>query len=271
MKLLDAPYTTPFKEVVDAKTLAKGLKKTRPKLRKAAARAIERMRAKKLDGVPDDADVEACFATMIRVRRATRVQCEALASIWARASGAFAVDVAVRTLFLDLETFEGARVVERPVTYLYHGYFVEMAGDPMHLEAMNGLRRVLAAIDDADYERAKATAAKHRKELDPAHRCMLSYAFATEHAWLEEDAAEAFAHSKLPRYATPLLATELDRKTAARLVAALPDEHYVVRYLATAADIHGAGVGGILAPLMAKKPPVKDDRRVLEAVLARRT
>jgi hypothetical protein len=153
---------------------------------------------------------------------------------------------------------------------MYSGRFVSMSGDPMYLEAMRGLRLVLAAIDDASYDEAKETAAAHRKKLDPAHKCMLSFAFATEHAWLEEDAAEAFAHPTLPRYATPLLATELDRKTAARLVAALPDEHYVVQYLATAADIHGAGVRGILAPLLGKKAPLKDDRRALEAVLARR-
>lgn len=257
--------------MIDAKALAKGLKKTAPKLRKAAALAVERVRTKKLDDVPEDALAEACFATMIKIRRASRLQCEALASIWARASGAFAVDVAVHTLFLELETFEGARVVEQPVTYLYTGYYVEMAGDPMYLEAMRGLRLVLAAIDDAAYDEAKKTAARHRKKLDPAHRCMFSFAFATEHEWLEEDAAEAFARPELPRYATPLLATELERKTAARLVAALPDEHYVVQYLATAADIHGAGVRGILAPLLAKKVPIKDDRRVLEAVLARRT
>ena len=269
-KLLDPPYTTPFKEVIDAKALAKGLKKTPPKLKKAATRAVERVRAKNFDDVPADALAEACFSTMIQLRRATRVQCEALASFWARASGAFAVDAAVRTLFLDLETFEGARVVERPITYLYPSRFVSMSGDPMHLEAMRGLRLVLAAIDGAAYGDAKAMAAKHRKTLDPAHRCMLSFAFATEHAWLEEDAAEALARPALPRYATPLLATELDRKTAARLVAALPDEHYVVQYLATAADIHGAGVRGILAPLLDKKVPIKDDRRVLEAVLDRR-
>jgi hypothetical protein len=173
-------------------------------------------------------------------------------------------------LSLELETFEGARVIEQPVTYLYHAYFVEMAGDAMELEAMNGLRLVLASLDDDAYEEAKATAAKHRKKLDPAHKCMLSYAFATEHEWLEEDAAEAFSHKELPRYATPLLATELAKKTAARLVAALPDEHYVVRYLATAADIHGAGARGILAPLLQKKVPIKDDRRALEAILARR-
>jgi len=231
---------------------------------------VERVRAKKLDDVPNDALAEACFATMIWLRRATRVQCEALASFWARASGAFAVDVAVHTLFLDLETFEGPKVVERPITYLYPSRFVSMSGDPMHLEAMIGLRLVLAAIDDAAYDEAKAAAAKHWKNLDPAHRCMLSFAFATERAWLEEDAAEALARPALPRYATPLLATELDPRTAARLVAALPNEHYVVRYLATAADIHGAGVRGILAPLLAKRVSTKDDRRVLEAVLSRR-
>jgi hypothetical protein len=269
-KLLDPPYKTPFGEAIDGNALAKGLKKTPPKLRKAAALAVERVRMKKLDDVPVDALAEACFATMIQIRRATRVQCEALASIWARASGAFAVDVAVHTLTLDLETFEGARVVDRPVTYLYQGRFVSMSGDPMHLEAMRGLRLVLAAIDDAAYEDAKKVAAKHRKTLDPAHRCMLSFAFATEHEWLEEDAKEAFAHPALPRYATPLLATELDRKMAARLVAALPDEHFIVQYLATAADIHGAGVRGILEPLLSKKVPIKDDRRALEAVLARR-
>lgn len=267
MKLLDPPFTTPFREPIDAKALARGLKKTAPKLKKAAALAVERVRTKKLDEVPTDAVAEACFAAMIGLRRATRVQCEALASIWARASGAFAVEVAVQSLFLELETFDAPKVVPLPVTYLYPSRFVSMSGDPMHLEAMRGLRLVLAAIDDDAYDAAKAVAAKHRKGLDPAHRSMLSFAFATEHAWLEEDAAEAFAQPALPRWATPLLATELDRKTATRLAAALPDEHYVVQYLATAADIHGAGVKGILKPLVATKARSKDDRRALVAVM----
>jgi hypothetical protein len=268
LKLASTPWTKDFTPI-NAETLAAGLRRTPANLRPAAKKAVERLRAKKLPDTPEDTDVEAVYATMIKPSRVKTPPSEALGSFWARRGVTFALDVAARTCGLVIDTADDAAFVVAwsSSNGLFSAYFVAMSGDPIPLEPWKGLRFVLAAADDDAYAEARARAAEHRRKLHPAYRCMVSFAFPTERAWAKEDATEALKHPKLPKYASPLLATELDPTTAKRLAEALPDEHYVVSFLPTAVDIHGAGARGVLAPLLATKPRGKDDRRALVAAL----
>lgn len=268
LKLAATPWSKDMTPV-DAKTLGAGAKKTSKALRAAASVAIERLRKKALPETPDDVDVEAAYATMLGLPRAKRDACDALAWFWARKSAAFAVDVAVRTCALAIDTFDDVAVVtDKPLSpVMFNAHFVNMAGNQAPVQAFAGLRAVLAAVDDAAYADAKKRAAEHRKKLEPAFRCRVSFAFPTEHAWAEEDAADALARSAFPKYATPLVATELEPATARRIANALEDEHYIVPFLTTLVDIHGAGSRGVLAPLVAKKSRIVADRRALEAAL----
>ena len=271
LKLAATPWSQDMTPV-DATTLTAGLRKTPSDLRAPAKEAVERLAKKKLPDQPEDALVEAAYATMVGIdalARAKPAHCEAFGSFWARRSASFALDVAVRTCSIGIETGDDKAWLApwKPAGHTYESRYVNMAGNQIAFQAWHGVRLALAAADDGAYEEAKARAAEHRRKLDPAYRVLVSFAFATERAWAAEDAKDALARATFPKYATPLLATELDPKTAQRLVEALEDEHYIVPYLTTAVDIHGAGARGILGSLLKKKPRGVGDRRALEAAL----
>jgi hypothetical protein len=273
LKLAATPWNKDFTPVL-ADTLEAGLRRTAAKLRPAAKTAVGRLRAKKLDGTPDDIDVEACYAIMLglgrgRLPRAKGLQCDALGSFWARRSPSFAVEVCVRMCDLAIDADDDkAFVVDEPLKgarCIAHN--MSLSGNQVPFEAWRGLRYVLAATDDDGYELALQRATQRRPELDPVDRCLVSFAFPTEREWAADDADVALKYPELPKYATPLFATELDPTTAKQLAERLPDEHYLMPFLGTAADIHGAGIRGILSPLLKTKPRSKDERRALEAVL----
>ncbi len=275
LKLAATPWNKDFTPIL-ADTLEAGLPRTAATLRPAAKRAVARLRAKKLDGTPDDVDVEACYAIMLglgrgRLPRAKGSQCDALGSFWARRSPSFAVDVCVRMCDLAIGADDDkAFVVEEALKgKMYAAHNVSLSGNQVPFEAWRGLRYVLAATDDDGYELAMQRATQHRPELDPVDRCLVSLAFPTERVWAADDGSEALLHPQLPKYATPLFATELAPKTAKQLAERLSDEHYLMPFLGTAADIHGAGVRGVLSSLLKTKPRSKDERRALEAALGR--
>jgi hypothetical protein len=257
---------------VNAKSLTAGKHHTSKSLRRASALALERLRTEKIPDAPDEVDVEAAYAAMIGLRAAEPTQADALVSFWARRSPAYAVDVAVRTLTVAIDTLfadDTAAVVERDHTaaWLYSSLFVKMAGNRLPWGAWHGLRAVLARADLRAYKAAKSRAATHRKTLAPAFRALVSFAFPTETAWLKEDAKEALSHAELPKYGALLLATRLPLATATRIADAMPSEHYAVDFLTTIVALHGDRAVAVLVAFLKKKAPHVAARRALVAAL----